>query len=139
MAVKAASISAAVLALKKISSSPRSPLALLSASEVTLLAGTSGLIRTAKRLALGSSSCMSARRLASISLAKKLNPVALPPGRARLATKPSATGSSPTANIIGIVVVAALAATDAGLLAGVAIAETLRLIASLMIDGISSL
>jgi hypothetical protein len=37
-------------------------------------------------------------------------PVALPPGRARLATRPSLTGSSPIPNAIGIVVVAALAA-----------------------------
>ena len=39
-------------------------------------------------------------------------PVALPPGRARLATRPSLTGSSPTMNTIGIVVVAALAASE---------------------------
>ena len=41
---------------------------------------------------------------------KKLIPVRLPPGRARLATRPSLTGSSPTTKTIGIVVVAALAA-----------------------------
>src|SRR5262249_19716694 len=40
----------------------------------------------------------------------KLTPVALPPGRARLATRPSLTGSVPTPKTIGIVVVAALAA-----------------------------
>src|SRR5262249_8726163 len=37
-------------------------------------------------------------------------PVALPPVRARLATRPSLTGSSATPKIMGIVVVAALAA-----------------------------
>jgi hypothetical protein len=37
-------------------------------------------------------------------------PVALPPGRARLATNPCATGSPLTPKAIGIVVVAALAA-----------------------------
>ena len=38
------------------------------------------------------------------SAIKKLIPVALPPGRARLATSPSLTGSSATAKTIGIVV-----------------------------------
>ena len=38
-------------------------------------------------------------------------PVALPPGRAKLATIPSLTGSSPTPKTIGIVAVAALAAS----------------------------
>ena len=38
-------------------------------------------------------------------------PVALPRGRARLATRPSLTGSSMTPKMIGIVVVAALAAS----------------------------
>ena len=41
---------------------------------------------------------------------RKLMPVRLPPGRARLATRPSLTGSSPTTKTMGIVVVAALAA-----------------------------
>jgi hypothetical protein len=45
---------------------------------------------------------------------KKLMPVALPPGRARLVTRPSLTGSSVTPKTIGIVVVAAWAATAAG-------------------------
>ena len=49
----------------------------------------------------------SSRKLATW---KRLMPVALPPGRARLATRPSLTGSSPTPNTIGIVAVAALAA-----------------------------
>ena len=48
------------------------------------------------------------------SLVKKLMPVRLPPGRARLATRPSLTGSSPTPKTIGIVVVAALAASARG-------------------------
>ena len=72
-----------------------------------------GLTSTATRTALGTSSCRSASRLATSSAAKKLTPVALPPGRARLATRPSLTGSSPTPNTIGIVAVAALAAIAA--------------------------
>ena len=41
---------------------------------------------------------------------KKLTPVTLPPGRLRLATRPSLTGSPPRAKTIGIVAVAAFAA-----------------------------
>ena len=46
--------------------------------------------------------------------ARKLAPVTLPPGRFRLATRPSLTGSSPVAKTIGIVAVASLAARAAG-------------------------
>ena len=42
-------------------------------------------------------------------------PVRLLPGLARLATRPSLTGSSPTLKTMGIVVVAALAATAAAI------------------------
>src|SRR5260370_540553 len=52
-------------------------------------------------------------------------PVALPPGRARLATRPSRTGSSPTPKAIGIVAVAALAAI-VGAFPGGAITATCR-------------
>jgi hypothetical protein len=41
-------------------------------------------------------------------------PVALPPGRFRLATNPFATGSKPVKKMIGIDLVAALAATTEG-------------------------
>ena len=56
--------------------------------------------------------------MARTSWTKKLTPVALPPGRARLATRPSLTGSSPTPKTIGIVAVAALAAIAAVVAAG---------------------
>jgi FlaG/FlaF family flagellin (archaellin) len=46
--------------------------------------------------------------------------VALPPGRLRLATRPIATGSPPMAKTIGMVAVAALAASVASVLTGVA-------------------
>src|SRR5262249_53260762 len=61
------------------------------------------------RTAPGTSSCNSSSRFAASSTAKKLTPVRLPPGRARLATRPSFTGSSPILNTIGLVAVAALA------------------------------
>jgi len=50
-------------------------------------------------------------------------PVTFPPGLARLSTRPSSTGSSPTKKTIGIVTVAALAAC-AGTLLSVAITAT---------------
>src|ERR1700730_17777551 len=46
----------------------------------------------------------------AIAETRKLTPVMLPPGRLRLATEPSLTGSSPLLKTMGIVVVAALAA-----------------------------
>ena len=65
-------------------------------------------------MAAGTSSRRSSSRFAVNSPLKKLMPVALPPGRARLATRPSLTGSSVTGKTMGIVVVAALAANAAG-------------------------
>ena len=53
-------------------------------------------------------------------------PVALPPGRARLSTRPNLTGFSAKPKTIGIVAVAALAASVATLLPGVAITATFR-------------
>ena len=50
---------------------------------------------------------------------EEIDPVTLPPGLARLATKPSGTGSSLTPNTTGMVEVAALAASEPGALAGV--------------------
>src|SRR5262249_21386511 len=58
------------------------------------------------------------------STVKKLIPVRLPPGRARLVTRPSLTGSSGTPKTMGIVVVAALAANAAE--PSAAITETWR-------------
>src|SRR5215831_21288575 len=52
-------------------------------------------------------------------------PVALPPGRARLETRPSLTGSWPTPKTIGIIVLAALAAS-AGALESATITATRR-------------
>ena len=72
-----------------------------------------GLTSTATRAAAGTSSRRSSSRFAANSPMKKLIPVRLPPGRARLATRPSLTGSSATTKTMGIVVVAALAANAA--------------------------
>src|SRR5215467_1158957 len=85
-----------------------------------------GLSRTPSRTALGTNSCKSPNRLATTSPRKKLIPVALPPGRARLATRPVLTGFSATPKTIGIVAVAALAASAVKLPPGVAITATWR-------------
>src|SRR6516165_11859127 len=50
-------------------------------------------------------------RLPISAVAKFMTPVMLPPGRLRLATIPEATGSMPSSKTIGIVEVAALAAS----------------------------
>ena len=67
-------------------------------------------------LAVGTNSCSSARRFGASSALKLLTPVRLPPGRFRLATRPSLTGSKPTKNTIGMAVVTALAAMVAAVL-----------------------
>ena len=58
----------------------------------------------------GISSCKSSSRFLANSVVNTLMPVTLPPGRLRLLTRPNLTGSSPTMNTIGIVLVAAFAA-----------------------------
>src|SRR5947209_3205005 len=68
-------------------------------------------MRTATAAAAGTSCRASSSRFPVISDVNKFRPVALPPGRLRLATRPNLTGSSPPRKTIGIVVVAALAAS----------------------------
>ena len=70
--------------------------------------GPDGLTSTPIRVAEGTSSRSSSSRFEVNSTFKKLIPVRLPPGRARLATSPSFTGSSAIAKTIGIVEVASL-------------------------------
>ena len=82
----------------------------MSLNVVSAVAALAGLTSTATRAAAGTSSRRSSSRFAANSALKKLTPVRLPPGRARLATRPSLTGSSATMKTMGIVVVAALAA-----------------------------
>ena len=65
-------------------------------------------------VAVGTSSCSSSSRFGPSSTVNEVTPVTLPPGRLRLATRPTSTGSPPIAKTIGIVVVAALAASAAG-------------------------
>ena len=85
----------------------------MSLNVVSANAGSAGLTSTATRVAAGTSSRRSSSRFATNSALKKLIPVRLPPGRPRLATRPSLTGSSETMKTMGIVVVADLAANAA--------------------------
>src|SRR5262245_23104675 len=71
--------------------------------KVVVLAVLAGLTSTAIREALGSISRSSSSRFAVNSVLRRLTPVRLPPGRARLATRPCLTGSSDTPNTMGIV------------------------------------
>jgi hypothetical protein len=66
--------------------------------------------RTATREIFGRSSRSSSTRLATSSVESDVTPVTLPPGRPRLSTSPSFTGSAPVAMTMGIVAVAFLAA-----------------------------
>ena len=65
-------------------------------------------------VAVGTSSCSSSSRFGPTSTLKEVTPVRLPPGRFRLATSPTSTGSLPIPKTIGIVAVAAFAANAAG-------------------------
>src|SRR5262245_57663712 len=56
----------------------------------------------------------STSRFAVSSTPRMVTPVTLPPGRLRLGTRPSATGSPPVTKTIGMVVVAAFAASAGG-------------------------
>jgi len=72
------------------------------------------------RLANGTTLRNNCIRLATSSVVKKLTPVRFPPGWFRLATSPCVTGFPAEPNIIGIVVVAVLAASVPAPLPGIA-------------------
>src|SRR5262249_18345342 len=73
-----------------------------------------GSTSAAITVACGSSSCRSPNRFASNAALQKLTPVALPPGRLKLATRPSFTGSAPVKKTIGMIEVAVFAAIAGG-------------------------
>src|SRR5262249_10603860 len=77
--------------------------------------GLAGLTRSAMTVAAGTTLCSSSSAFGATSTANAVTPVRLPPGRFRLATRPSLTGSRPVVKTIGTVAVAALAAGAAGL------------------------
>jgi len=65
-------------------------------------------------LTAGMSSSSSSSRFEAVSTTSMVTPVTLPPGRFRLATRPSWTGLAAVVNTIGMVAVAAFAASPAG-------------------------
>ena len=73
-----------------------------------------GLTTNAIRPGFGITLRRRPKRFEPSSVVKTLAPVAFPPGRLRLATSPSWTGSSPAPKTMGIVVVAALTANAEG-------------------------
>src|SRR5215471_10425141 len=74
------------------------------------LRGLAGFVRKPINFACGTSSRNIPSRFATSVLMKLITPVALPPGRFMLVTKPTFIGSLPFENTIGIIAVAALAA-----------------------------
>src|SRR6516165_9685476 len=76
-------------------------------------------------LACGTISESSSTRLGASSATIIVTPVRLPPGRAKLATRPRSTGSEPLMNTTGIVGVASFATLAEGI-ASAAITSTLR-------------
>src|SRR5215218_5419425 len=93
---------------------------------VCAIRGLVGLTRSTTAFAAGANSRSNSRRFRPSSVFRLVTPVTLPPGRARLATSPAAIGSLPIWNTIGIVAVAAFAASAAGVLPSAAIARTCR-------------
>jgi hypothetical protein len=77
-------------------------------------------------VAAGTNSCNSSNRFGAISTFNECTPVTLPPGRLRLATRPSLTESPAVLKTIGIVRVSVFAASAAGALPGAAITVTWR-------------
>src|SRR6516162_3860978 len=126
-AAKAALISLAVVALISWTCSPRAWAASVTPwTVISALVGLAGLTSTATRTAFGINPRRSASRFVVTSVVNQLKPVTLPPGRAKLVTRPSSTGSKPIAKTIGTVAVASFAARAARVAAGVAITATRR-------------
>jgi hypothetical protein len=75
-----------------------------------------GLARTATRASPGTASFSSSTCLPASSVPTKLRPVTFPPGRAKLATRPVATGSAGTVMTMGTVVVTCFAASAVSVL-----------------------
>src|SRR5262245_39206528 len=126
----AVSISASLRASTMMSCCPIFCAAPCTALRSASVSGASGLTSTAIVVAVGTSWHSSSSRFVPNMPARKITPVTLPPGRLRLATRPSMIGSLPVTNTIGIVVVAALAASDAG--------RPLPMITAVMLNQISS-
>ena len=100
-------VSCSVLAFKTRTSVPSFCAAACKSLNCVWYAGVCEFRITAIVEAVGTNSCRSPSRLPSNSSTRILIPVALPPGRLKLATRPALMGSFPDSNTIGMVVVAA--------------------------------
>ena len=97
---------------------------------VSALVGLVGLTSKAMIVAVGTSSRSTSSCFGPSSTPIEVTPVMLPPGLFMLATSPSAIGLPAVTKTIGIVVVAAFAASAGGVPATAAITVTLRRIRS---------
>ncbi len=114
MAAKARSNSPSLVTFKTSSFRP-SVAAAVCASRVWLRAmGLEWLARSATDRTPGSISRSRSSRFPSRMEAESITTVMLPPGRLRLSTSPSSTGSKPIVKTVGIVDVAALTARGTG-------------------------
>src|SRR5262249_56255688 len=89
-----------------IVSTPRDAATAWIAPNWPIPADTSGSRMTATRFTPGTSCLSSSSHFGLIPYSNVANPVTLPPGRVRLATKPAPTGSGTVTNTIGTVRVA---------------------------------
>ena len=95
-------------------------------------------VETRQMLVVGCSSRSASSRFGTISTFNVITPVRLPPGRLRLATSPTSTGSVPSMKTIGIAEEAAFAANAAEVALPVAITFALWLTRSVANAGNSS-
>src|SRR5215471_2395654 len=82
--------------------------------EFTMMGAVSGLNVMATRLMPGAISLSNSSDLLAIDSSKTVNPVRLPPGWDRLATKRELIGSATSANTIGMVCVSRASAAVVG-------------------------
>ena len=106
--------SSALRASTAVNARPRPGAASRSCSRITALETLSGFHSSATRAADGMISLTSCSRFGPRSGDRMVLPVTLPPGCARLCTRPARTGSPTGIMTIGMVEVAALAARLAG-------------------------
>ena len=125
-AKKAGSRSRSMLAFTTTSCRPSVGAAARRSAMADGVAGNAGSARTPNRAALGINSRSNCNFFGANSAVKLALPVAFAPGRLRLTTRPNATGSPPVVKTIGMVVVAAFAASAAGVLAATSTATRRR-------------
>jgi hypothetical protein len=112
----ALSISATLRTEAVTSSTAKAGAAALVEGKNSECGAVSGLKMAVTRTMLGATCLSNCNHFPAMGGSKLLNPVMLPPGRAKLATKPSPTGSETATNTIGILKVACRSAAKTGVL-----------------------